>query len=65
VVRLRAANRTALARHRALSWHLPLIASPEGPLALVPDVTIAVQIGDAEIGAREIVSDHASGRAQP
>ncbi|HWU86564.1 MAG TPA: CHAT domain-containing protein, partial [Kofleriaceae bacterium] len=55
VVRLRAANRTALARHPVLSWHLQLIASPEGPLALAPDVTIAVQIGDAEITPQETV----------
>jgi hypothetical protein len=55
VVRLRAADRTALARHRALGWHLPLVASAEGPLALVPNVTIAVQIGDAEIAPRETV----------
>jgi len=55
VVRLRAADRKALDRHRALSWHLPLIASPDGPLALVPDVTIAVQIGDAELAARDTV----------
>jgi hypothetical protein len=55
VVRLRAADRKALARHRALGWHLQLVASTEGPLALTPDVTIAVQIGDAEITPRETV----------
>jgi len=42
VVRLRAADCKALARHRALGWHLQLVASAEGPLALAPDVTIAV-----------------------
>ena len=36
VVRLRTADRKALARHRALGWHLQLVASAEGPLALVP-----------------------------
>jgi len=55
VVRLRTADRKALARHRALGWHLQLVASAEGPLALAPDVTIAVQIGDAEITPRETV----------
>ena len=55
VMRLRAADRNVLARHRALSWHLPLIASPDGPLALAPDVTIAVQIGDADLAARDTV----------
>jgi CHAT domain-containing protein len=55
-VRLRAANRTTLARHPALGWHLQLVASPEGPLALAPDVTIAVQIGDAEITPQETMS---------
>jgi tetratricopeptide (TPR) repeat protein len=55
VVRLRAADRKALARHRALGWHLQLVASAEGPLALAPDVTIAVQTGDAEITPRETV----------
>jgi tetratricopeptide (TPR) repeat protein len=55
VIRLRAADRKALARHRALSWHLPLITSPDGPLALAPDVTIAVQIGDAELATRDTV----------
>jgi tetratricopeptide (TPR) repeat protein len=55
VVRLRAPDLKALARHRALSWHLPMIAAPDGPLALAPDVTIAVQIGDAEIAARDTV----------
>jgi tetratricopeptide (TPR) repeat protein len=55
VVRLRAADRKTLARHPALGWHLQLVASAEGPLALAPDVTIAVQIGDAEIMPRETV----------
>jgi tetratricopeptide (TPR) repeat protein len=55
VVRLRAADRKALAQHPALGWHLQLVASAEGPLALASDVTIAVQIGDAEIMPRETV----------
>ena len=58
---MRAADCKALARHRALSWHVARIASVEGPLALAPDVTIAVQLGDAEVAAREPV---AGGRLQ-
>lgn len=55
VVRLRAADRKTLAQHPALAWHLQLIAAPEGPLALAPNVAIAVQLGDADITARETV----------
>jgi hypothetical protein len=62
VVRLRAADRKALSRHRALGWHLSLVAAlDEGPLALAPDVTIAVQLGEAEVAPRETV---AGGRLQ-
>src|SRR5262249_42071543 len=62
VVRLRAADRKALSRHRALGWHLSLVSAPdEGPLALAPDVTIAVQLGEAEVAPRETV---AGGRLQ-
>jgi hypothetical protein len=57
VVRLRAADRKALAQHPALGWHFQLIAGPDGPLALAPNVTIAVQLGDTEITARETVPD--------
>src|ERR1041385_8680502 len=55
VVRLRAADHKALVRHRALRWHLPLVAAADGPLALAPKVTIAVQIGDAQVTPRETV----------
>jgi hypothetical protein len=57
VVCLRAADRKALAQHPALGWHLQLVAAPDGPLALAPNVTIAVQLEDAEITARETVPD--------
>jgi len=53
VVRLRSSDSEALARHPALGWSLQLTAAPDGPLALAPNVTIAVQLGDAELAAPE------------
>lgn len=56
VVRLRARERRLLGRHPALGWRLSLLAAPpDGPLALAPDVTLAVQLGDAEVADAEVV----------
>jgi tetratricopeptide (TPR) repeat protein len=49
IIRLRSSDRKALDRHPALRWQLQLLTSPsDGPLSLMPGVTLSVQLGEVE-----------------
>lgn len=57
IIRLRSTDRKALGRHPALGWQLQLLAAPapDGPLALDPDVTLTVQLGEADVASPEML----------
>lgn len=55
VVRLRTTHRKSLGRHPALRWPVQLLCSDQGPLALEPDVAIALQLGNVDVSRRETV----------